>query len=98
MKRIAIFADGTWNSPDQDFDTNVLRLAQAEKRSKEKKQGIILLTCLAHLETQSLPQDSPWLEDKSKGNILLTNDRHHSERATVVRENLADSLTASKRK
>lgn len=31
MKRIAIFADGTWNSPDQDYDTNVLRLAQAVK-------------------------------------------------------------------
>lgn len=29
MKRIAIFADGTWNSPEQDHDSNVLRMAQA---------------------------------------------------------------------
>lgn len=31
MKRIAIFADGTWNSPDQARSTNVLSLAQGVK-------------------------------------------------------------------
>ena len=29
MKRIAIFADGTWNSPEQGGATNVLRMARA---------------------------------------------------------------------
>jgi len=29
MKRIAIFADGTWNSPEQDHPTNVLQMARA---------------------------------------------------------------------
>lgn len=29
MKRIAIFADGTWNSPEQGSATNVLRMARA---------------------------------------------------------------------
>ncbi|MFL9609502.1 DUF2235 domain-containing protein [Methylobacillus sp. Pita2] len=29
MKRIAIFADGTWNSPEQSQPTNVLHMAQA---------------------------------------------------------------------
>ena len=29
MKRIAIFADGTWNSPEQGRATNVLRMARA---------------------------------------------------------------------
>lgn len=31
MKRIAIFADGTWNSPEQGEATNVLRMARAVK-------------------------------------------------------------------
>lgn len=31
MKRIAIFADGTWNSPEQGDPTNVLQMAQAVK-------------------------------------------------------------------
>lgn len=31
MKRIAIFADGTWNSPEQGGPTNVLRMARAVK-------------------------------------------------------------------
>ncbi|MEX1033818.1 MAG: DUF2235 domain-containing protein [Cellvibrionaceae bacterium] len=31
MKRIAIFADGTWNSPDQGGATNVLQMARAVK-------------------------------------------------------------------
>ena len=31
MKRIAIFADGTWNSPEQDDPTNVLRFSRAVK-------------------------------------------------------------------
>jgi uncharacterized protein (DUF2235 family) len=29
MKRIAIFADGTWNSPEKDHTTNVLELARS---------------------------------------------------------------------
>jgi len=29
MKRIAIFADGTWNAPDYGLPTNVLKMAQA---------------------------------------------------------------------
>lgn len=29
MKRIAIFADGTWNAPDRGLPTNVLRMARA---------------------------------------------------------------------
>jgi len=29
MKRIAIFIDGTWNRPDAEHPTNVVRLAQA---------------------------------------------------------------------
>jgi len=31
MKRIAIFADGTWNSPEEGTPTNVLRMARAVK-------------------------------------------------------------------
>ncbi|MGI9201471.1 MAG: DUF2235 domain-containing protein [Woeseiaceae bacterium] len=31
MKRIAIFADGTWNSPDRGAATNVLRMTRAVK-------------------------------------------------------------------
>ena len=31
MKRIAIFADGTWNSPEEGGPTNVLRMARAVK-------------------------------------------------------------------
>lgn len=31
MKRIAIFADGTWNSPEQGGSTNVLQMARAVK-------------------------------------------------------------------
>ncbi len=31
MKRIAIFADGTWNSPERGRATNVLRMARAVK-------------------------------------------------------------------
>ncbi|MGB3619814.1 MAG: DUF2235 domain-containing protein [Ketobacter sp.] len=31
MKRIAIFADGTWNSPEDDSTTNVLTMARAVK-------------------------------------------------------------------
>jgi uncharacterized protein (DUF2235 family) len=31
MKRIAIFADGTWNSPEQGDPTNVLQMAQSVK-------------------------------------------------------------------
>ncbi|MGI9220132.1 MAG: DUF2235 domain-containing protein, partial [Woeseiaceae bacterium] len=31
MKRIAIFADGTWNSPEKGGATNVLRMARAVK-------------------------------------------------------------------
>ncbi len=33
MKRLAIFADGTWNSPKQQQATNVLRLSRAVKPS-----------------------------------------------------------------
>jgi hypothetical protein len=29
MKRIAVFADGTWNSPEQSGATNVLQMARA---------------------------------------------------------------------
>jgi uncharacterized protein (DUF2235 family) len=29
MKRIVIFADGTWNSPEQGGATNVLQMARA---------------------------------------------------------------------
>jgi len=36
MKRIAVFSDGTWNSPDRDGSTNVLRLARAIKPKAER--------------------------------------------------------------
>ncbi len=40
MKRIAIFADGTWNSPEQDDPTNVLRFSRAIKPQVGKTEQI----------------------------------------------------------
>ena len=40
MKRIAIFADGTWNSPDEDNASNVMQMARAVKPRVGKTQQI----------------------------------------------------------
>ncbi len=41
MKRIAIFADGTWNSPEQGRATNVLRMARAVKPEAGGTQQVV---------------------------------------------------------
>ncbi len=41
MKRIAIFADGTWNSPERGRATNVLRMARAVKPEAGGTQQVV---------------------------------------------------------
>jgi len=41
MKRIAIFADGTWNSPEKGRATNVLRMARAVKPEAGGSQQVV---------------------------------------------------------
>ena len=40
MKRIAIFADGTWNSPEQGGATNVLRMARAIRPNADQTEQV----------------------------------------------------------
>ncbi|MCX4188040.1 DUF2235 domain-containing protein [Methylophaga sp. OBS4] len=41
MKRIIIFADGTWNSPEQGGATNVLQMARAVKPEANDKEQVV---------------------------------------------------------
>ena len=41
MKRIAVFADGTWNSPEKSRATNVLRMARAVKPEAGGRQQVV---------------------------------------------------------
>ena len=41
MKRIAVFADGTWNSPEKGRATNVLRMARAIKPESDGTKQVV---------------------------------------------------------